>query len=133
MSEQEFQELTDKDYKAMTRDGLFKRAAQIVTMINKANEKNNVGDSINMIIYTSIKNEAEMYARNKRGQEPNYKQVQRLMKTIYKNLVKQKDLKLDLNWIQDVIFDEAPETGVGLMYSRMERVNSLMEKFTKKG
>ena len=130
MSEQDYQELTDEDYKNMSRSGLYKRASQIVNMLNDAGQKAGIGGNINMIIYTSLRSEGEKYIRNKNEVEPSQRQIERLVKTIYKNLVKQKDIPLDVDWIREVVFQESTDTGVGLMYTRLERVNSLIEKFT---
>ena len=130
MSEQDYQELTNEDYKNMSRSGLYKRASQIVNMLNNAGQKADVGGNINMIIYTSLRSEGEKYIRNKKELEPSQRQIERLVKTIYKNLVKQKDIPLDVDWIREVVFQESTDTGVGLMYTRLERVNSLIEKFT---
>ena len=79
-----------------------------------------------------LQHEAELYISNKKGINPNPNQIKRLVKTIYKNLVKQNDVSIDVDWVRDVVFGESIETGVGLMYTRLERVNALIEKFTEK-
>ena len=129
MSEQDYQELTDEDYKNMSRSGLYKRASQIVNMLNDAGQKAGIGGNINMIIYTSLRSEGEKYIRNKNEVEPSQRQIERLVKTIYKNLMKQEDIKLDVEWIKSVVFKEKETIGVDRMYERLERVNALIEKF----
>ena len=128
----EFKDLTDEEYKNMTRKSLYKRARELVDMCNKQGEKAEAGNNINMIIYIGLKNEAQKYIKNKRGQEPKPKQIERLVKTIYKNLMKQEDIKLDVEWIKSVVFKEKETIGVDRMYERLERVNALIEKFSGK-
>ena len=128
MSEEGFQELTDDDYKNMSRTGLYKRAKDLAKMITQQ-----AGDNdCQMIVYMGVRNEAQRYISNKKGIEPTPTKLERLVKTIYKNLITQKGINLDLDWVNEVVFGKTTETGVGLMYSRLERVNTLANKFSEK-
>ena len=127
----EFKDLTDEEYQKMTRKGLYKRAQELVDMITASAEKSGNND-FQMVIYIGLKNEAEKYLTNKKGQQPRTKQVERLVRTIYRNLLKKEDTKLDVEWVQNVVFQKTENIGVDRMYERLERVHALIDKFSEK-
>ena len=64
--------------------------------------------------------------------QPRPKQIERLVRTIYRNLLKKEDTKLDVEWVQNVVFQKTENIGVDRMYERLERVHALIDKFSEK-
>ena len=71
-------------------------------------------------------------AKNKGDVTP--ERIDKLVNTIYRNLIKKPNTKLDVGWVEEVVFEQEPShipRGVNGSYFRMQMVNEMHKSFAK--
>ena len=126
-----YKDIPPEEYVTMSRDRLYYRARQIVDMVTQQFEKNG-GDPYNdsqMIILVGIRGEVEKYLKAKNKGDVTPERIDKLVNTIYKNLMKKPNTRLDVGWVEEVVFEQEPSElprGVNGSYFRMQMVKGAL-------